>query len=90
MTRKVCFLVIALPHSDAIFVKPYPTETAEAFCYGHVAAFAFFGGMPQSILYDNTRLAVAKILGDGTRKCSTLFAALQIRDLGEKAGTDRA
>ena len=33
--------------------------------------------MPQSILYDNTRLAVAKILGDGTRKRSTLFGALQ-------------
>ena len=26
---------------------------------------------------DNTRLAVAKILGDGTRKRSTLFGALQ-------------
>lgn len=75
--RKVHFLVVALPHSDAIFVKSYPAETAEAFCDGHVAAFAFFGGVPLSILYDNTRLAVAKILGDGTRKRSTLFAALQ-------------
>ena len=77
VTRKVRFLVVALPHSDAIFVKAYPAETAEAFCDGHVAAFAFFGGVPQSILYDNTRLAVAKVLGDGTRKRSTLFAALQ-------------
>ena len=77
VTRKVRFLVVALPHSDAIFVKAYPAETAEAFCDGHVAAFAFFGGVPQSIVYDNTRLAVAKILGDGTRKRSTLFAALQ-------------
>ena len=90
VTRKLPFFVVALPHSDAIFVKAYPAETAEAFCDGHVAAFAFFGGVPQSILYDNTRLAVAKILGDGTRKRSTLFAALQFRDLGEKAGTDRA
>ena len=77
VTRKVHFLVVALPRSDAIFVKTYPAETAEAFCDGHVAAFAFFGGVPQSILYDNTRLAAAKILGDGTRKRSTLFAALQ-------------
>jgi hypothetical protein len=44
---------------------------------GHVAAFAFFGGVPQSILYDNTVLAVAKILGDGTRKRSHLFEQLQ-------------
>ena len=75
--RKVHFLVVAIPHSDAIFVRAYPAETAEAFCDGHVAAFAFFGGVPLSILYDNTKLAVARILGDGTRQRSTLFAALQ-------------
>ena len=51
--RKVHFLVVSLPHSDAIFVKGYPAETSEAFCDGHVAAFAFFGGVPRSILYDN-------------------------------------
>ncbi len=81
--RKVHFLVVTLPHSDAIFVKAYPAETAEAFCDGHVAAFAFFGGVPLSILYDNTKLAVARILGDGTRKRSTMFAALQSHYLFE-------
>jgi transposase len=30
-------------------VKAYPAETAEAFCDGHNAAFAFFGGVPLSI-----------------------------------------
>jgi transposase len=57
-----------LPHSDACFVKAYPAEVAEAFCDGHVAAFAFFGGVPLSILYDNTKLAVARIMGDGKRE----------------------
>ena len=57
-----------LPHSDGCFVKAYPAETTEAFLDGHVSAFAFLGGVPQSILYDNTKLAVAKILGDGRRK----------------------
>lgn len=75
--QKVRYFVMSLPHSDAIFVKAYHAETAEAFCDGHVEAFAFFGGVPQSILYDNTKLAVAKILGDGTRKRSAMFAALQ-------------
>ncbi len=75
--RKVHVLVVDLPQSDAIFLKAYHAETAEALCDGHVAAFAFFGGVPQSILYDNTKLAVAKILGDGTRKRATLFAELQ-------------
>ena len=59
-----CF-VLDLPHSDGCFVKAYPAETTEAFLDRHVSAFAFLGGVPQSILYDNTKLAVAKILGDG-------------------------
>jgi len=75
--RKVHVLVVDLPQSDAIFLKAYLSETAEALCDGHVAAFDFFGGVPLSILYDNTKLAVAKILGDGTRKRATLFAELQ-------------
>jgi transposase len=39
-----------LPHSDACFLKAYPAETTEAFLDGHVSAFAFFGGVPVSIL----------------------------------------
>jgi transposase len=35
---------MSLPHSGAVFVKAYPGETTEAFCDGHVSAFAFFGG----------------------------------------------
>jgi transposase len=50
-----------------VFVKGYPAETIEAFCDGHVSAFAFFGGIPQSIFYDNAKIAVARILGDKTR-----------------------
>ncbi len=75
--RKVHFFALDLPHSDACFVKAYPAETAEAFCDGHVSAFAFFGGVPLSILYDNTRIAVAKILGDGTRQRTRVFSELQ-------------
>ena len=75
--RKIHFLAMDLPHSDAIFVVGYPAETTEAFCNGHVRAFDFFGAVPQSILYDNTTLAVAKILGDGKRKRTSVFSELQ-------------
>ena len=71
-----CF-VLDLPHSDGCFVKAYPAETTEAFLDGHVSAFSFLGGIPQSILYDNTRLAVAKILGDGRRTRTRAFTELQ-------------
>jgi transposase len=75
--RRIHFFCLDLPHSDACFVKAYPAETAEAFCDGHGAAFAFFGGVPRSMLDDNTRLAVARILGDGTRQRTRAFAELQ-------------
>ena len=38
-------------------------------------AFAHFGGVPQSIVYD-TKLAVAKILGDGKRRRTQGFTEL--------------
>src|ERR671915_1482456 len=75
--RKIHFFCLDLPHSDAGFVKAYPAERLEAFCDGHNAAFAFFGGVPRSILYDNTGLAVARILGDGQRQRTRAFAELQ-------------
>ena len=75
--RKIHFLAIHLPHCDAIFVVAYPAETTEAFCDGHVKAFEFFGGVPQSILYDNTKIAVARILGDGKRQRTRVFSELQ-------------
>jgi transposase len=74
---KIHFLAFDLPHSDAIFVAAFPAETTEAFCDGHVRAFAFFGGVPQSILYDNTKIAVARILGDGRRQRTRVFSELQ-------------
>jgi transposase len=74
--RKIHFFAMDLPHSDACFIKAYPAETTEAFCDGHVSAFAFFGGVPLSILYDNTRIAVARILGDGRRQRTRVFSEL--------------
>lgn len=81
--RKIHFFAMDLPHSDACFVVAYPAETTEAFCDGHVQAFAFFGGVPQSILYDNTRIAVARILGDGKRVRTRVFTELQSHYLFE-------
>ena len=47
--RTVHYFVLDLPHSDGCFIKAYPAETTEAFCDGHVSAFSFLGGVPQSI-----------------------------------------
>ena len=75
--QKVHFFAVDLPHSDGCFVTAYPAETTEAFCDGHTSAFAFFGGVPRTILYDNTKLAVAKILGKGRRERTRRFSELE-------------
>jgi len=81
--QKIHFFAMDLPHSDAGFVQAYPAETTEAFCAGHSAAFSFFGKVPQSILYDNSKIAVARILGDGTRQRTRVFSELQSHYLFE-------
>src|SRR5664280_909943 len=85
--RKAHYFVIDLPHSDDGFVMAFPAETTEAFLESHVQAFAYLGGVPTSILYDNTKLAVARILGDGTRQKTRAFSELQSHYLfAEKFG----
>jgi len=72
--QKAHFFVLDLPHSDACYVRAYPAAVAEAWVDGHIHAFAFFGAVPLSMVYDNDRCLVAKILPDGTRKRATLFS----------------
>jgi transposase len=71
------YFVLDLPHSDDAFVMAFPAETTEAFCEGHNQAFAYLGGVPRHIVYDNTKLAVARILGDGKRQRTRSFTELQ-------------
>jgi hypothetical protein len=74
---KAHYLAMDLPHSDDCFVIAFPAETTEAFLEGHVRAFAYFGGVPTRILYDNTKIAVAKILGGTERQRTRSFSELQ-------------
>lgn len=83
--RKAHFLVMQLPFSDAVFTKAYPCENTEAFVDGHQSAFCFFGGVPKRILYDNTTIAVKKIVKDGRRQQTTGFIELCSHFLFEEA-----
>ena len=60
---KAAFFVMSLPHSDAFFCQAFPRECTETFQEGHKRAFNFFGGVPYRISYDNSKIAVAKIVG---------------------------
>ena len=79
--RKAHDLVVDLPHRDDAFVKACPAETTAAFCDGHNAAVHDVGGVPRRIVSDNTTLAVARRLGDGTRQRTRVFSELQSHDV---------
>jgi transposase len=75
--RKVAFFVMVLPHSDVFFVMAFERECTESYWEGHVRAFEFFGGVPQRISYDNSRVLVSKIIGAHERKLTDGFLKLQ-------------
>jgi transposase len=75
--QKGHFLCIDLPYSDDSFVMMFPAENTEAFLEGHNQAFAYFQGVPRTILYDNTAIAVKEIAGDGERRPTEAFSGLQ-------------
>ncbi len=60
---KAAFAVMTLPFSDAWHLSAYPRECTETFQAAHVAAFSFFGGVPTRTSYDNTTIAVKKVIG---------------------------
>ncbi len=74
--KKVVFFVMSMVHSDAMFVMAFPRECTEAFLEAHVRAFDFFGCVPQRISYDNTRIAITKILTHHQRKYTAEFKRL--------------
>jgi transposase len=74
---KVALFVLTLPYSDATFVRAFPRECTEAFLEGHARAFAFLGGVPRRISYDNSKIAVAEITGGRQRKVTDAFLRLK-------------
>jgi transposase len=74
--RKVAIFLMALPYSDAFFMMCVPRECTESFWEGHVRAFAFFGGVPLRITYDNSKVAVRTIIGVHRRRLTDGFLQL--------------
>jgi transposase len=72
-----CFaFVMRMMYSGADFVRVYARQDQISFLDAHVRAFAFFGGIPAKILYDNLKAAVTKILMGSERKLSERFRSL--------------
>ena len=81
--RRVALFVMTLMYSDAVFCGVFPRECTEAFMEGHRLAFEFFGGVPRRISYDNSKIAVAKIIGQRERELTREFSRLKSHFLFE-------
>ena len=68
---------MTLLYSDAIFCCVFPRECTEAFMEGHRRAFAFFGGVARRIGYDNSKIAVSRVVGPRERELTREFLRLR-------------
>ncbi len=67
------FLVTSLPCSSAYFAKAYAVERLECMLDGVADSFAFFGGVTERAVFDNTSLVVKKILRGRDREITQAF-----------------
>jgi hypothetical protein len=75
--RKIHCFGMDLPHSECRLRAGLSGGDDGGILCRSCRGVRFFGGVPLSILYDNTKLAVARILGDGTRLRARAFSELQ-------------
>ncbi|MGH7751053.1 MAG: IS21 family transposase, partial [Candidatus Dormibacteria bacterium] len=74
---EVQLFLMRLSASGRSFPRAYLNECQEVFLDGHVQAFAYFGGVPGRIRYDNLKSAVAKVLKGRVRIESDRFTAMR-------------
>ncbi len=71
--RQLLAFVLVLSWSRMIFVRFFVGGPMPSFLKGHVEAFAFFEGVPRTLLYDNLKSAVLERHGDAIRFHPTLL-----------------
>jgi len=84
---KVHIFHLRLCHSGAAFSAAFLNETQQAFLEAHAEAFAFLGGVPALVRYDNLGSAVKQVLKGRRRVESDRFVALRSHFLFESAFT---
>lgn len=77
VVRKAWKLLVRLMHSGRDFIHIYDRCDQISFLDAHVRAFAYFGGIPQRMVYDNLSAAVKHRAGMlKERKLTDAFSAL--------------
>gem|GEM_PF-6786164 len=74
---KLHMFAMRLSASGKAFHMAFMTQAQEAFLLGHVLAFAYFGGVPTRIRYDNLKPAVTRVLMGRNRQENERFVCLR-------------
>jgi transposase len=92
------FLVSAFPHSNMGFTQVFDGESAECLCQGLKDVFEFIGGVPHTMIFDNTTAVGRRVAGQ--IKESELFMRFRLHfgfdfrltnpDSGHEKGTVEA
>lgn len=72
--RSLLAFVMVLSFSRWLFVRFFYDARLPSFLAGHAQAFAFFGGLPRRLLYDNLKSAVLERTGEAIRFHPRLLA----------------
>jgi transposase len=76
MPQTVKLAHFRLAYSRQMFVAAYPRETQEMVFDAHIRAFAFYGGVPVRMVYDNLKAVVDAIFTGKERRFNRRFLAL--------------
>lgn len=75
--RKVQVLNVVLNYSGSVYCEAFEHARQEAFFQGQRNAFEFWGGVPQSLTYDNLKSAVQKVLEGKNREENERFVTFR-------------
>lgn len=76
VTQTIKLAHFRLTYSRQMFVVAYPRETQEMVFDAHNRAFAFFGGVPHKMVYDNLKTVVETVFAGKERQFNRRFLAL--------------
>jgi transposase len=74
--QKIKVAHFRLAYSRQMFVVAYPREIQEMVLDAHVCAFAFFGGVPARLIYDNLKTVVDTVYSGKERQFNRRFLTM--------------
>jgi transposase len=74
---KLQLFCLVLNYSGTLYCQAFERANQEAFFEGHTQAFAFLGGVPKTITYDNLASAVKRILQGKNREENERFVVFR-------------